>query len=79
VVIVNLDPWNTQSGWVELPLEDFGLPMSTPYKLADLLAGEVFTWIGRRNYVSLEPGTRPAHILRVRGDIPSRPAGQLRR
>jgi starch synthase (maltosyl-transferring) len=79
VVIVNLDPWNTQSGWVELPLEDFGLPTSSPYRLADLLAGEVFIWNGRRNYVALEPGTRPAHILRVRGEMPSRPPGQLRR
>jgi hypothetical protein len=28
-----------------------------------------YLWQGARNYVELAPGTRPAHILRIRGDL----------
>ena len=36
------------------------------YEVHDLLTDERYTWHGSRNYVELDPETRPAHVFRVR-------------
>ena len=64
LTIVNLDPAWTQSGFVELPLQDLGIDVRHPYKMTDLLTGKKFDWQGARNYVELRPNELPAHILR---------------
>jgi starch synthase (maltosyl-transferring) len=66
LILVNLDPFNTQSAFVYVPIEDFGISESDPYQLHDLLTDEKFLWKGRRNFVMLDPHNRPAHIFRVR-------------
>lgn len=66
LVVVNLDPHYRQSGWVELPLERFGLGPGRPYQMHDLLSDARFLWDGARNYVELDPQTTPAHIFRLR-------------
>jgi starch synthase (maltosyl-transferring) len=66
LIVVNLDPLHTQSGWVEAPIEEFGEIGSDSYQVHDLLTDERYVWHGRRNYVALHPGVQPAHILRVR-------------
>jgi starch synthase (maltosyl-transferring) len=66
LVIVTTDFRNPQSGWIDVPTGDLGLPPDSPYQIEDLLTGEVFTWRGARNYVSLDPSGRVAHILRIR-------------
>jgi starch synthase (maltosyl-transferring) len=66
LVLVNLDPFNTQSAFVYVPIEDFGINEADPYQLHDLLTDEKFVWKGRRNFVMLDPHNRPAHVFRVR-------------
>ena len=66
LVVVNLDPRYTQSGTVELPLEELGLDPARPYAVEDLLCQTRYTWTGSRNYVELHPSTIPAHIFRLR-------------
>jgi starch synthase (maltosyl-transferring) len=66
VVVVNLDPYYTQSGWVDLPLEAFGLDPHQSYQMHDLLSDARYLWQGRHNYVELNPTRMPAHIFRVR-------------
>ena len=66
LILVNLDPFNTQSAFVYVPIEDFGISESDPYQLHDLLTDEKFLWKGRRNFVMLDPHNRPAHIFKVR-------------
>ena len=66
LTVVNLDSYNTQSGWVELPLEALGIDPGQPYQVQDLLTGARYTWNGRWNYVELNPHAIPAHILQVR-------------
>jgi len=66
LVVVNLDPLYTQSGWVEVPIEDFGEIDTDSYEVDDLLTDTRYIWHGKRNYVALHPGLQPAHILRVR-------------
>ena len=64
LTIVNLDSVWTQSGFVELPVDDLGIDVRHPYRMVDLLTGARFTWQGPRNYVELRPYEVAAHILR---------------
>jgi starch synthase (maltosyl-transferring) len=66
IVVVNLDPYHTQAGWVELPLSTLGLEPHQPYQVHDLLGEARYLWHGPRNYVELNPQGVPAAILRVR-------------
>ena len=71
IVAVTLDPWNPQSAWVDVPLEDFGLAADATYQVHDLLTDERFVWHGRRNFIALDPNARPAHVFRLRRRVGS--------
>ena len=71
LVAVNLDPHHVQSAWVDLPVEDLGLPKDQPYQVHDLLTGARYLWHGSRNFVQLDPQSIPAHIFRVRRRVRS--------
>jgi starch synthase (maltosyl-transferring) len=66
LVVVNLDPFHTQSGWVTVPIDDFGIDPDQPYLVHDLLSQDKYIWHGERNYVELDPHIIPAHIFRLR-------------
>lgn len=66
VTVVNLDPNYVQSGFLELPVEDWGLDGARPYQAHDLLGGGRYLWHGPRNYIQLDPHALPAHILLLR-------------
>ena len=66
LVVVNLDAHHTQSGWLDLPVEDFGIDAHGSYQTHDQLTGARYLWQGRRNYVELNPAFAPAHIFRIR-------------
>jgi starch synthase (maltosyl-transferring) len=66
LVVVNLDPRNTQSGWVDLPLAELGIEADRPFQVHDQLIDTSFQWQGPRNYVELNPQKVPAHILVIR-------------
>ena len=71
VCVVNLDPHHVQSGWVRLPLHEFGLDPHQPYQAHDLLSDARYLWSGERNYVELNPHVIPAHIFRLRRRVRS--------
>ncbi|MFF7392488.1 alpha-1,4-glucan--maltose-1-phosphate maltosyltransferase [Streptomyces scabiei] len=64
LVVVNLDPHHTQEATVSLDMPRLGLDWHESVLVRDELTGEVYTW-GRNNYVRLEPGRSPAHVLTV--------------
>ncbi|MFF4590162.1 alpha-1,4-glucan--maltose-1-phosphate maltosyltransferase [Streptomyces sp. NPDC001388] len=64
LVVVNLDPHHTQEATVSLDMPQLGLDWHESVPVRDELTGETYHW-GRANYVRLEPGTRPAHVLTV--------------
>jgi starch synthase (maltosyl-transferring) len=66
LVAVNLDPRHTQSGWVELPLADWGIDPTQPFEVHDLLGNAHYTWRGAWNYVELNPHVVPAHVFQIR-------------
>lgn len=65
LMVVNLDPTHTQSGWLELPLESLGLPVNDPFVAHDLMNDAHYEWQGHRNFVILDPRTQPGHVLRL--------------
>lgn len=66
VCVVNLDPFHTQSGWLNLDLKALELDPNHPFQAHDLLGEGRFLWNGSRNFVELAPESMPAHILLVR-------------
>ncbi len=66
LVVVNLDPHHSQSGWLHLDLAAFGLPSEGNFQVHDLLSGARFLWRGSRNYILLDPAHSPAHVFRIR-------------
>ncbi len=66
LVVVNLDPWNRHDSFIHVPLEEFGWLEGDTYQVHDLLWDERYLWHGRRNFVALDPHTKPVHIFRVR-------------
>jgi starch synthase (maltosyl-transferring) len=69
LTVVNLDPHNTQSGWVDLPLDSLGLDPAVPFQGHDLLSGARYIWHGGRIYFQLNPAEVPAHIIRIRRKV----------
>ena len=71
LTIVNVDPHNTQAGYVDLDLAVLDLDANQPFQVHELLSGARYTWHGPRNYVSLNPHVVPAHIFRIRRKVRS--------
>ncbi|MGW1018678.1 alpha-1,4-glucan--maltose-1-phosphate maltosyltransferase [Streptomyces niveus] len=71
LIVVNLDPHHTQEATVSLDMPRLGLDWHETAPVRDELTGEIYHW-GRANYVRLEPGVTPAHIVVLR---PSPPIG----
>ena len=66
LTVVNLDPFNRQTGWLSLDLQALGLTDGSVYRVEDLLSGASYSWRGPANYVALDPGAQPAHVFVVK-------------
>jgi Glycosidases len=66
IVVVNLDCFHVQAGWLSIDLSSIGLDASHSFQVHDLLSEGRFLWQGPRNYVQLVPESLPAHVLRLR-------------
>jgi starch synthase (maltosyl-transferring) len=66
LVVANLDPRNTQAGFVNVDMEKVKMGKDESYQVHDLLTDVRYVWHGSRNYVQLNPTVLPAHIFRVR-------------
>ncbi|MEU1703758.1 alpha-1,4-glucan--maltose-1-phosphate maltosyltransferase, partial [Streptomyces pseudogriseolus] len=64
LVVVNLDPHHVQEATVSLDMNQLGLDWHESVPVRDELTGETYHW-GSTNYVRLEPGRAPAHVLHV--------------
>jgi starch synthase (maltosyl-transferring) len=65
LVAINIDAVNEQAGWVDIDLQQLGVPEDREFEVEDLLSGTRYTWRGHRNYIALRPDSQPAHIFRV--------------
>lgn len=65
LVVVNLDPNQRHSGFVQLPMEKLRLQGGVNVKLHDLITDEHFTWTQEWNYVELDPFKMPFHLFKL--------------
>lgn len=65
LVVVNLDPNNTQHGYVQLPKTKLRLTEKINVKLHDLVTDEHYTWTQEWNYIHLNPHKMPFHLFKV--------------
>ena len=65
LVVVNLDPYNTQAGWVQVPLQQLRIQPGQHYNVYDLLTERQYTWNDEWNYVELRPHEMPVHVFRI--------------
>jgi starch synthase (maltosyl-transferring) len=63
LVVVNLDPHNRHSGFVQLPLSRLDIKGRINVKLHDLITDEHYTWTQEWNYVELDPFKMPFHLF----------------
>ena len=65
IVVVNMDPYHTQGGYIRLPLQELGMAWDRPFYLYDVLSDGHYTWQGEWNYVALNPYLMPAHVFQA--------------
>ena len=62
-VAVNLDPFQTRSCLVDVPLEALGIAPDQPYPMREQFSDATYEWRGPRGYVELDPRREPAQIF----------------
>lgn len=65
LVVVNLDPFGKQSGYIQLPKDTLHIGEHVNVKLRDLITDENYTWTQDWNYVELDPYKMPFHLFKV--------------
>jgi len=65
LMVVNLDPYYTQTGWVQVPLDKLGISEGTRYLAHDLITGNSYPWEKEWNYIELNPNALPFHLFRL--------------
>jgi starch synthase (maltosyl-transferring) len=65
LVVVNLDPYNRQWGFVQLPKERLKLGDRINLKLHDLMTDEHYTWTQEWNYTEIDPFKMPFHLFKL--------------
>ena len=65
LTVINLDPLNTATGRVTVPVEEFGISSDEEYEVRELITDTIHTWRGREQYVTLDPAVEPAAIYRL--------------
>jgi starch synthase (maltosyl-transferring) len=66
LMVVNLDPHYTQSGWVQVPLQKIGLRPGQQFHAHDLLTGNTYNWDQEWNFVELNPHALPFHLFQLK-------------
>lgn len=65
LMVVNLDPYHRQEGWVKTPLREIDMKPDEEFIVHDLLTDSRYIWKGEWNYVALDPHVLPFHLFRI--------------
>jgi starch synthase (maltosyl-transferring) len=65
LIVISLDYVNPQETFIHVPLALLNLHEGDSYTVRDLLSNDQYLWHGSRNYVSLSPHGKQAHIFTV--------------
>lgn len=67
VVFCNLNPFETQDAWFNLPIGEWGIADDHQYLGVDELNGDiVHSWTGSWQHLTLDPQVNPAVVLHIR-------------
>jgi starch synthase (maltosyl-transferring) len=64
LMVVNLDPYHRQEGWVQVPTHKLGVQSGHQLKMRDLMSSDSYIWENEWNYVALEP-SYPFHLFKI--------------
>jgi starch synthase (maltosyl-transferring) len=64
IVVLSLDPHAARESMIHLDLPGLGLNWGDLVHVHDELTGRTWSW-GEHEYIRLDPGQEPAHILAV--------------
>jgi starch synthase (maltosyl-transferring) len=67
ITVVNLDPHSTRETMIHLDLPALGFNWGDSFAVHDEITHQEWSW-GQHNFVRLDPGYEPAHVLAVRRD-----------
>lgn len=65
LMVVNLDPYHMQAGYIKVPLYYFGMNPGASYVVHDLITGARYNWHHEWNYIELHPTLMPVHVFRI--------------
>jgi starch synthase (maltosyl-transferring) len=65
LVVVNLDPQQAQSGFIDVPLDEWSLDAHEAYRAHELVSGQRYEWQGPRVFVTLSPTDCPVCVFRI--------------
>ncbi len=68
IVVVNLDPHGARQTMVHLNMPALGMDWQDTFTVREEITGQTWRW-GEHNYVLLDPGHEPAHVLSVRRNL----------
>lgn len=66
VVLVNLNPFEAQEAWFDIPIGMLGIANDQQYIAVDQLNDEMHSWTGAWQHLRLDPEVNPAIILHIR-------------
>ncbi|OIQ30457.1 MAG: alpha-1,4-glucan--maltose-1-phosphate maltosyltransferase [Bacteroidetes bacterium MedPE-SWsnd-G2] len=64
LMVVNIDPYYAQKGWVQMPLHKLGVPEGHPIGMNDLISGSNYIWDKEWCFVELDP-SMPFHLFKI--------------
>lgn len=65
LIVISLDCIHPKEAFIHVPLDLLALTEGDSYTVQDLLSNDQYLWHGSRNYVSLNPHGKQAHIFTV--------------
>lgn len=65
LVLVNLNPYEAQEAWFDIPTGDLGIHHEQQYIAVDLLNDETRSWTGAWQHIRLDPQINPAAIFHI--------------
>jgi starch synthase (maltosyl-transferring) len=65
LMVVNLDPYHMQAGYVKVPLYYLKMNPGSSYVVHDLITGARYNWHHEWNYIELHPSLMPVHVFRI--------------
>lgn len=66
LVLVNVNPFEEQDAWFDIPTGDLGIAPDQQYIAEELFSGELLSWSGAWHHIRIDPAGNPARIFHIR-------------